>query len=257
MFEEKHPVWTRARFGKNKVHWVAYDDRPGVEGRQVVAQGYAASLTEADAAARSALAEAGMYQARRASTAFGASASARGKVKDEEGKAKAERPKAPDRPAPARPREYLYTRQHSDDDEAPFVSAHLILRKTPRKVYVTRRSRGPDQLGTEDEQWGEAERAIALDRAALERDGSVYSSGHRLSDFYATREAAMGDAPRSGPSPFRVLGLQAPCTLEEIRGAFRRKALEAHPDRGGNPADFRAIEAAYRQLVREAQGPLD
>ncbi len=255
MFEQKHPVWTRARFGKNKVHWVAYDDRAGVEGRQVVAQGYAASLTEADAAARSALAEAGMYQARRASTGFGAS-SARAKAKDGD-QAKPERPKPSDRPPPARPREYLFTRQHGDDDEAPFVAAHLILKKTPRKVYVTQRSCGPDQLGTEDERWGENERAIALDRAALERDGSVYSSGHRLSDFYVTREAAEGDAARSGPSPFRVLGIQAPCTLEEIRGAFRRKALEAHPDRGGSPADFHAIEAAYRQLVREAQGPAE
>ena len=244
---EKHPAWTRTKVGRNRVHWVAYDDRPDSGDRQVIDQGYAASLAEADAAARSALAAAGMYQARRLSTSFGPSR--RG---DQD---KSRSPSRPAGPVRARPREYLYTCQHSDQDDVPLIAAHLVTKKTAKRVYVTRRSCGPDQLGTEDEAWGPDERAIALDRARLERDGSVYSGSHRHSDFYTTREAAMGDSAGGGPTALAVLGIRAPCTVEDIKVAYRRRALEVHPDRGGTPGDFQAVEAAYRRLLREAQAP--
>ena len=52
---------------------------------------------------------------------------------------------------------------------------------------------------------------------------------------------------------FRQLGLRPPASLDDIKAAYRRKALEAHPDRGGDPAEFHAVEAAYRQLLRAAQ----
>jgi DnaJ domain len=238
---QKHPCWTRSRAGRNRVHWVAYDDRPGTEDRQIVDQGYAASLPEADAAARSALAAGGMYQARRISTAF------HSPKKEDREKA---RP-AP-RPTRARAREYLFTRRLGDQEEF-FLAAHLIVRKTAKRVYVTKRSCGPDQIGTDDEQWDENEPAIALDRLKLDRDGSVYSSSHRLSDFFASRELAGADSEQRGDDAFRQLGIRPPASLEDIKAAYRRKALEAHPDRGGTPADFQVIEAAYRQLVRDAQ----
>jgi len=38
--------------------------------------------------------------------------------------------------------------------------------------------------------------------------------------------------------PFAVLGLPKTASLDEIRRAFRRLALETHPDRGGNEAAF-------------------
>ncbi len=136
------------------------------------------------------------------------------------------------------------------------IAAHLIVKKTAKRVYVTRKSCGPDQLGTADERWEENEPAIALDRIKLERDGSVYSSGHRLSDFFASRELALGDSEPRGESAFRRLGIRPPASLDDIKSAYRRKALEAHPDRGGSPSDFQAVEAAYRQLLREAQASM-
>jgi hypothetical protein len=235
---QKHPSWTRARVGRDRVRWVAYDDRAGAEGCRIVGQGYAASLTEADAAARASLAAEGFYQARRMSTSF------RPMVR-------VDRESTP-RPKRQRPREYLYTRCLGDHDEL-FVAAHLILRKTPRRVYVTRSSCGPDQLGSEDECWRETEPSLALDRLKLERDGSVYSAGHRLSDFYVTREAAQGEAESLGGYALGLLGIRPPCSLDDIKAAYRRKALEVHPDRGGSPADFQAVETAYRRLLAEAQ----
>ncbi len=244
---EKHPTWTRTRVGRNRVHWVAYDARPGSEDARIIDQGYAISLVEADDAARSALAAEGMYQARRTSKGFG------GAPRKDQGE-----PQKPSRPArivQAQPRQYLYTRHEHDQEDGPFVAAHLILKKTARKVYVTRRSCGPDQLGTEDENWGPNEPKIPLDRAELEREGSAYAKGYRQSDFYGNREAAMGDSADRRDKAFHDLGIRAPCTVEEIKAAYRLRAFEVHPDRGGNPSEFQAVEAAYRRLLREAQTP--
>jgi hypothetical protein len=242
----KHPAWTRVRIGRDRVLWVAYDDRTDLENRVEVARGYATSLPEADSAARSALAEAGMYQARRIASGLGASRHA--------AKAKASQSPRLDDSRQSRPREYVFTRRLGNaDDDGIVVAAHLILRKTAKKVYATVRCCGPDQIGTEDERWDPDEQAIALDRIKLERDGSVYSSRYRLSDFFASREQAMGDSPQSGQNAFQVLGIQAPATLDDIKSAYRVKALEVHPDRGGSQSEFHEVEAAYRQLLREAQ----
>jgi hypothetical protein len=231
---EKHPSWTRTRAGRNRVHWVAYDDGPGAEERGIVDQGYSASLAEADSAARAALAAAGMYQARRQPAGFRPPARVQEK---------------------ARPREYLYSRRDAEQDEEPVVAAHLVVKKTATRVYVTRRSCGPDQIGTEDETWEPDERAIPLDRAGLKRDGSVASKTYRLSDFYVTREAALGGSSRRSHAALGILGIGPPCSVADIKAAYRLRALEVHPDRGGNPGDFQAVEAAYRQLLREAQAP--
>jgi len=243
---EKHPVWTRARVGRDRVYWVAYDDRVGAEDRRVVAQGHAASLPEADAAARSALAEAGMYGARRVPTGLGPSA------RGDRDKARGPAPAGPGR---VPPRSYLYTRLQGDPDGGTVIAAHLILGKTAKKVHVTRQSCGPDQLGTDDEGWDRDKHAIALDRARLERDGSAYSVSYPSSEFYASREEAMGGSASEGRAALAILRIEAPCTLEDIKAAYRRRALEVHPDRGGAPGDFRAVEDAYRRLLREAQAP--
>jgi hypothetical protein len=216
---EKHPAWTRKRVGRNRVHWVAYDDRADSPDRRIIDQGYATTLPEADAAAKAALADAGLYQARRLSNSFGQS---RPKPPVEQ----SDRPTKPAARVQTRPREYLYTRLHSESDESPLIAAHLVVKKTAKRVYVTRKTIGPDQIGTDDESWGLDERTIALDRTKLEREGSVYSSSHRHSDFYVSRDAAVGDRCLETPIPLHGLGHQ-----ERLSSPSQASS----PRPGGNP----------------------
>ena len=245
MTSDKHPTWKRMRVGKNRVRWVAYDDKPDAGSAQILAQGYASSLPEADAAAREALSALGLHQARRSSA--GRPVSSMSQVKLDAGTKK---PAIRPRPVP---NEYLYTRRQLDLSGEFVLAAHRVTRKTARRVYVTRASVGPDQVGTEDEAWRDDEPSLSLDRAKLERDGSVYSAGHRTSDFYRRLEDAAGEPGRALGSAFRTLEIRPPVSLAEIKAAYRRKALDAHPDRGGHPESFQAVERAYRRLAIEAE----
>jgi hypothetical protein len=62
-------------------------------------------------------------------------------------------------------------------------------------------------------------------------------------------EAAESQFPRGRPSCMAVLGLLPPYELADVRAAYRDKALVAHPDRGGDPADFIRLKQAYDQAV--------
>jgi hypothetical protein len=54
--------------------------------------------------------------------------------------------------------------------------------------------------------------------------------------------------------PYMLLGVPAGAPLEEVKAAFRRKALEHHPDRGGDAAAFIAVKRAYDRIVRRRSG---
>jgi hypothetical protein len=70
-------------------------------------------------------------------------------------------------------------------------------------------------------------------------------------------KSAGARTPRSTPaaSSWSVLGLEAGATLVEVKRAFRQRALETHPDRGGRAEDFVAIQRAYEKLVVMASRP--
>ena len=61
---------------------------------------------------------------------------------------------------------------------------------------------------------------------------------------------------REGPSiakdtaSLNVLGLKRSSSQEDIKKAFREKALKTHPDKGGDPADFRKVREAYECLIQ-------
>lgn len=49
-------------------------------------------------------------------------------------------------------------------------------------------------------------------------------------------------------NPYRVLGLTAAATEQEIKQAYRRLVMQHHPDRGGSAQKFQEIQEAYSAL---------
>ncbi len=54
-------------------------------------------------------------------------------------------------------------------------------------------------------------------------------------------------------SSWALLGLTPDADVDAIKRAYRRRALETHPDRGGDPEVFRAIQAAYERALAKRQ----
>lgn len=50
-------------------------------------------------------------------------------------------------------------------------------------------------------------------------------------------------------SAWETLGLSPGASPAEIKRAYRQRALETHPDRGGDPAAFRALTRAYEKVL--------
>jgi molecular chaperone DnaJ len=52
-----------------------------------------------------------------------------------------------------------------------------------------------------------------------------------------------------------ILGLKPGATEEEVKKAYRKKAIETHPDKGGNEEDFKKVTEAYEILTGKKQEP--
>jgi len=50
---------------------------------------------------------------------------------------------------------------------------------------------------------------------------------------------------QSRPECLVTLGLLPPVTLDDVNQAYKAKAMQAHPDRGGDPKTFIAVKQAY------------
>ena len=56
-------------------------------------------------------------------------------------------------------------------------------------------------------------------------------------------------------SPFEVLGVDPDADDAELKRAYRRRAKEAHPDRGGSVEEFQRVKAAY-ETIRSGEADL-
>ncbi len=110
---------------------------------------------------------------------------------------------------------------------------------------------------TLDEARAEAERAAGCPLVQL--DASWARAWSRVlqgeSPWAATeRKPSAAARPLARPSGeasiWSVLGLTARASLEEVKAAYKRRALELHPDRGGEAAQFRGLHAAYEEALR-------
>ena len=116
---------------------------------------------------------------------------------------------------------------------------------------------------TREEALAEAERVTG--RAVVEIEphwARAWSRVLRGQPPFNEREVAAQDRPRPPPkqrsgdgeraSARALLGLSPGATLEEIKRAYKKRALETHPDRGGDPDVFRRVQRAFERLSERA-----
>ena len=47
---------------------------------------------------------------------------------------------------------------------------------------------------------------------------------------------------------YEIIGVSKSATTDEVKKAFRKAALKAHPDKGGDPEKFKEMTVAYEVL---------
>jgi curved DNA-binding protein CbpA len=53
------------------------------------------------------------------------------------------------------------------------------------------------------------------------------------------------------PACLRIMGFtELPETKDQLRARYKQLARKAHPDRGGNPADFVRVRKAYEDTIK-------
>jgi len=50
--------------------------------------------------------------------------------------------------------------------------------------------------------------------------------------------------------PYSILGVNQGASEDEIKKAYRKKAMKHHPDKGGDPNEFKRIQNAYDRLTK-------
>lgn len=77
-------------------------------------------------------------------------------------------------------------------------------------------------------------------------------------DLYGSSYRYYGGSQRTQRPPDRpaalgwpkVLGIPATATKDEIKKAYRKLAMEHHPDQGGDPTKFNQINEAYQEAIK-------
>ena len=57
-----------------------------------------------------------------------------------------------------------------------------------------------------------------------------------------------GQAPPNTTEFYELLEVSKDATTEQIKKAFRKRALKEHPDKGGDPNKFKRLKEAYDTL---------
>ena len=115
--------------------------------------------------------------------------------------------------------------------------------------------RAPDVWGggarTEEEAKVLAEKAAGMPLQQIDAHWAAAFKRQRAGlPPFVKRETRMVETPGVRPvDPRSVLGVSPDASAEEVKGAFRRKALEAHPDRGGSAEAFITLKRAYDAIV--------
>lgn len=70
-----------------------------------------------------------------------------------------------------------------------------------------------------------------------------------------SKSSASNIGEQQQQTPHQVLGIPIDADSITIKAAYKRKARETHPDKGGSSAAFEAVARAYRSLLRSSHEP--
>ena len=139
------------------------------------------------------------------------------------------------------------------------VARHRIVRQNARKIHVDCDPFDEDEWARRGERGGESSgdapktRTLAVDRVTLRTEGRFRCRhAHRDLIFYASEEDGIRDVEAALTAKYAwcaTLGVRFPCSADSIKAAYRRLAMTSHPDAGGDPAEFRTVEQAYREAL--------
>ena len=89
--------------------------------------------------------------------------------------------------------------------------------------------------------WARAWARVLLGRPpwGVRGEGAASSSVHRRSSGRSTTT-----------SIWETLGITARATADDLKRAFRQRALATHPDRGGDAEAFRQVQSAFKEAQR-------
>ena len=78
---------------------------------------------------------------------------------------------------------------------------------------------------------------------------SSHQSNHQSSHHHHKEHEKVRDAPPRGPrTDYDILGISPGASLAEIKKAYKKQSLKAHPDRGGSNEEFQELSNAYERL---------
>jgi hypothetical protein len=78
-------------------------------------------------------------------------------------------------------------------------------------------------------------------------EGTASSGAHGRS---SSTTAMTNAAKATTTSIWETLGITARATADDLKRAFRQRALATHPDRGGDPEAFRQVHRAFKEAQR-------
>ncbi|TKA13197.1 hypothetical protein [Actinacidiphila oryziradicis] len=111
----------------------------------------------------------------------------------------------------------IYDPNWDEPFEGYAIRRHRITKKTPKRIFYT-------------DDWG---RTYSLDRQRLEADGEIWDRVHNRRLYL--REPELPQPPKR------------PSVAE-----LKQRMADAHPDRGGNDAEFIAARQKYERARRMA-----
>lgn len=241
-FKERHKrFFAVTSLGKNRWYWVVWPSLAIVQSRAAsehLADGYEPS--KADAVDR-ALAVAGLdgeWVAAKYARQYHRHRTRRNKGHDA----------PPSAPAVL---EFLYRDLQDPVTTTWYSVPHRIVKKTRKYVYAEQQPYDPTQMTGS---WLDYDTpTFRLNRTMLEREGYALTPVTEIDDplFFTTPyQERLVQFTAQSPASLKLLGLSLPCTLAEVKAAYRKRVKQTHPDHGGGQGEFLALQAAYEEALR-------